>query len=233
MNGVPYIGDVSLSNLEYKDLSMQKNGAKVAYVTTVKGSSSYNDRLRFQLNKDTNILATATWGLSKILPGQDASKRMLELTIEDEETFNTLTKLDNMNIQVAVDNSETWFKKKLDVQTIKDMYVPIVKPRAKIEFKDSVKVKVKCEELPTEIWVVQEEIDNVIKYTVGTLEDLSKGTKILAIVETSGLWFMSRQFGMSFTAKQLLVWPNKITTGINAFTLSEGQSLMEVDQTSM
>ena len=43
--------------------------------------------------------------------------------------------------------------------------------------------------------------------------------------ETVGLWFMSRQFGMSLTATEILVWPNRRSTGIDAFTLGSDTKL--------
>ena len=92
--------------------------------------------------------------------------------------------------------------------------------------KPTVRVKVKSGDYPTNIYVVTDTDENGnITYTQGTPEDLTRKVRCLVMVETVGLWFMSRQFGMSLTATQILVWPNRRSTGIDAFTMSSSTKL--------
>ena len=216
----------NISNIEYKPPANNRSGGKVVHVSTVPGSQDWKDRLRFQMSPDeTTGLQTAVWGLSTPLQGQDASRRALELSIESDELHAYLSKLDAMNVETATKQSENWFRKQFDESTVQGMYVPLVKSAMKAGFKDTVRVKVKMDgDYPTKIFVVQPVEggdDSVLRYRPGTGDDLTKNSKCLVIVETVGLWFMSKQFGMSLNATEILVWPHRRVTGIGAFTMRD------------
>jgi hypothetical protein len=232
MANTSFVTSIDLDSLEYKQPLSQKHGAKVVYVSTVPNSTDWKDRMRFQMSEDAQTnLQSAVWGLSTPLQGQDQSRRTLELTVESPSLFDFLKKLDEKNIESAFKYSETWFKKQLDKTQLEQMYVRVLKERTKEEYKDTVRVKVKCQDYPTNIWLVDDIDENgKIKYSPGGPDDLTKGVKLLALVETSGLWFMSRQFGMSLTATDLLVWPNKRPSGINAFNLGPGKTLIKTNK---
>lgn len=224
---------IDVAALEYKEPQNNKNGGKVVSVSTIPGSLDWKDRIRFQMseNEKTN-LQTAVWGLSTPMPGQDASRRTLELTIESKTLENFLSKLDERNVKIACDKSPNWFKKEMDEPTIRQMYVNIVKPPPRPDAKSSLRVKVKCGEYPTNVYVVKDDADGKLVYTKGGPDDLQKNVKCMVMVETSGLWFMSRQYGMSLTATEILVWPNRRTTGIDAFTLTNDVCLRKVVETN-
>lgn len=215
-----FCDSISVEKLDYRPPAANRSGGKVVHVYTVPGSREWEHRIRFQMSEDqTKNLQNAVWGLSSPLPGQDASRRTLELSIESPTLLKFLDDLDKKNIDVAKQNSPEWFKKNLDEDAIKNMYVYLVKQPSKEGQKPTVRVKVKCtEQYPTNIFVVQSCEGNELKYTKGTPEDLTKNSKCMAIVESVGLWFMSRQFGMSLTATDILVWPNRRMSGIDAFT---------------
>lgn len=213
--------DINVSNLEYKALSVQKNGGRSVLVVMAPGSS---ERLHFQMseNEETN-LQTAVWALSSPIAGADASKRNFELAIESPELLAFLEALDEKNVQTAVAQSQAWFRKDLDRESIEQMYMPIVKRPTKDDQKPSMKVKVRVTEKPTEIFVHHGKTDGYIDYTKGTPDDLVRNAKCMAVVETTGLWFMSRQFGMSLIATSLLVSkPRRMATGVDAFMFSSG-----------
>jgi len=224
-----FVDRINLDALEYKQPITQKNGSKAVYVSSVKGSNDLKDRLRFQMSEDNETnLQNAVWGLSQPLAGQDASRRSLELTVESPVLKQFLIDLDRKNIETATTCSELWFKKQLDQPSIESMYSPLFKPRQKETFKDSVKIKVKCADYPTNIWIVDDIVDGEMLCKRGQPEDLTKGIKVLAMVETSGLWFMPRQFGMSLTATDLLIWTNNTVGGLKGFTLKEGSTIKKV-----
>lgn len=191
-------------------------------VSTVPGSTDWKDRIRFQMSEDNKTnLQQAVWGLSTPLQGQDPSRRTLELTVESPELLTFLQNLDEQNIKTAVNSSQEWFRKEMDFNSIKPMYVPLAKEAQKKDQKATVRVKVKCGDYPTNIYVVEDVDDNGnITYSKGSVDDLTKNVKCLVMAETVGLWFMSRQFGMSLTATDIMVWPNRRSTGIDAFTMS-------------
>ena len=219
--------EIDVNALEYKPPTNNRSGGKVVHVSTVPGSSDYKHRIRFQMSEsDKQNLQTAVWGLSTPLPGQDASRRTLELTIESPALLGFLEGLDTKNVDTAINSTQDWFRKTVDPDQIRNMYVKLVKEPQKVDNKPTVRVKVKCGEYPTNIYLVQDsDADGNLTYSKGTPDDLSRNVKCLVMVETVGLWFMSRQFGMSLTATEILVWPNRRNTGIDAFSLSSSTKL--------
>ena len=218
---------VDLNVLEYKPPTNNRSGGKVVNVSTVPGSSDFKDKIRFQMSEsDKENLQTAVWGLSTPMQGQDAARRTLELTVESPELHKFLDTLDEKNIQMAVDKSQEWFKKTMTKEAVDPMYVRMLKPPSKPDAKPTVRVKVKCADYPTNVYIVTDtDSDGNLTYVRGTHEDLTRNVKCLVIAETVGLWFMSRQFGMSLTATEILVWPNRRSTGIDAFNLSDKTKL--------
>ena len=164
------------------------------------------------------------------MQGQDPTRRQLELTVESPDLKEFLTNLDRKNVDVASEKSQDWFKKTLDRSSVEGMYIQMCRDPVKEGDKHTVKVKVNCgPQRPTNVYVVTstDEQGN-ISYVKGTHDDLTKGIKALVIVETNGLWFMNRTFGMSLNATEIMVWPQrKASTGIAAFTLSKAVKLRE------
>ena len=222
---------IDVDALEYKAPTSNRSGGKVVHVSTVPGSSDWKDRIRFQMSEDDKQnLQTAIWGLSTPLPGQDTARRTLELSIESPDLMAFLQKLDAKNLATAVSQSPEWFRKTLDADAIKQMYVHLIKEPSKADQKPTVRVKVKCgDTYPTNIYVVTDtDAEGNLTYVKGTPDDLARNVKCLVMVESVGLWFMSRQFGMSLTATEILVWPNRRSTGIDAFTITGGTKLTQV-----
>lgn len=50
----------------------------------------------------------------------------------------------------------------------------------------------------------------------------------LAIVDSSGLWFASRTFGMSLVITDIMVWPSERAGGVSSFSLSSDAQLAKV-----
>ena len=226
--------NINIDQLEYKAPTNNRSGGKVVHVSTVPGSLEWKDRLRFQMSENNTVnLQTAVWGLSTPLAGQDASRRTLELTIESPDLLQFLNKLDDNNLTTAKNSSPDWFKKDLKEDQIRNMYVHLVKPPQKEDTKATIRVKVKCNDYPTNIYTVKSEENGNLTYVKGSVDDLQKNVKCMVMVETVGLWFMSRQFGMSLTATEILVWPNKRATGISAFTFNDQTTLLKGDEQSI
>ena len=230
-----FCDNIDIERLEYKPPTSNRNGGKVVHVSTIPGSTDWRDRIRFQMSENENTnLQNAVWGLSTPLPGQDASRRTLELSIESPELQKFLERMDEHNLRTASANAQDWFKKPLGEEAIKGMYARLVREPQKADQKPSVRVKVKCAEYPTNIYVVDgTDLDGNLTYSKGTPEDLTRNAKCLCMVETMGLWFMSRQFGMSLTASEILVWPNRRPSGIAAFTMSKQPKLSQSPATPL
>lgn len=213
--------DIKCDTLEYKNPVKNKMGGTVVYVSTVPGKSDFNTRLRFQMSCDACDTQEAVWDVSA--PPENPTKKTLELTITPQlQSF--LEKLDKRNEDEAVQNCGQWFPKvkQASEPVIRGMYKTILKQESG---RDDYTVKVKIrsgEAYPTKIWRVTDEKEGKIQTAAGSEDLLKKGSKIMVIVDTPGLWFMTNQYGMSLTATDVIVWPVKSVTGLDAFFLGEG-----------
>ena len=225
--------DIQIHALEYKEPRPNpQTGGKTVGVSTVPGSTDYSHRLRFQMSPDCHTdLQTALYGLSTPMPGQtEDRRRTLELSVDSSELLEFLTALDQKNVDSATANSETWFKKSMDRATIENMYNGIVRQPSSAEYKPTVRTKVKiADRTNTSVWVVQGEGGGDLQYTRGTHSDISKGCKCMVLVETAGLWFASKQFGMSLVVTDIMVWPTQRTF----FKFGEGIKGREVTPTPL
>lgn len=226
--------DIQVQTLEYKEpRNNPQTGGKMVNVSTVPGSNDYNHRLRFQMSPDCHTdLQTALYGVSTPMPGQlEDRRRTLELSVDNPELLTFLTELDNKNIDVATSNSESWFKKSMDRHTVENMYHSVLRMPSSADYKPTVRTKVKiAERTNTNVWVVMSGEDKEeLQYARGTSADITKGCRCMVIVETSGLWFASKQFGMSLVVTDIMVWP---TPRPQFFYLGHGVKSREVSSES-
>ena len=227
MSSIRTFFDVDLDNLEYKSPTKNAKGGTMVYMSTVQGSSDPAHRLKFQMSKDNKgSLQYAVWGLQNDMAGSDVARKTLDVTI-DGELVEFLKKLDAKNIEAAASSCDKWFKKSLDKSTIENMYSPLVKLPFREGASHQTKVKITVEgKYSTKIWIVKEEGDK-LEYVKGSHHDLTKGCKMMIIAESTGLWFMTKQFGCSLNATDIMVWPNRQTGGISSFVLAPQTVLSE------
>lgn len=222
--------EIDIDAFEYgTEVNTNKNtGAKSVHVSTQAGSNSPEHKLRFQLGSYDAELMRAPFGVSKMMQGQENNtRRDLDLSIDSDEMLDFLRKLDERNLHAAVEHSQDWFKKNLDKAVLKDRFKTLVKDAAKIEFRPTVKTKLVVDAergTNTQFFLVTKSTPStgdstgrVEEYVPATMADLQKGSKVIVIVETNGMWIGANQFGMSLNATHVLIWPNRQVQGIEAF----------------
>lgn len=221
--------EIDIDALDYGALESQRSGQKTVRVSTVTGSTNWDDQMQFSMSRSEKDRQTTTWGLSAPMPGAESMKRSMDLVIETPEVLEFLQRLDEKNKQMAVSQSQTWFRKSLDEDAVEQMYTPLVKKGAKENMKPTVKVKVQVSgDRPTPITVMEWGEGNTLNHREGGPDDIVRNSKCIVHIKTSGLWFMSRSFGMSFNVTSMLVWkPRVMSKGIDAFTFSKGIQLKE------
>ena len=226
----PNFKDFDLNNLNYgSEVMTNKNtGAKSIYTSTQPGSNDSAHKVRFQMGIYDTDLLRAPFGVSKLMPSQDpnSTRRDLDLSIDSEDLLTFLRRLDEQNLEAAVQHSMDWWKKPLDKAVLRDRFKPIVKEPNKAEYRPTAKTKliVGADRNNTQIFLVTKETPStpetpgtIQEYVPITMADIPKGCKALAVVETNGLWLGANQFGMSLMVTHLLVWPTRQTRGIEAF----------------
>lgn len=227
---------VDLETLDYKkELNVNKmNGSKSVYCSTQKGSNDPQHRLRFQMAEygggDKEIMR-AVYGVSTPLQGQPDSRRALDLSIDSDELLAFLMKLDARNKAAALENAQEWFKKPLTAAEVEAFYVPIVKQSTKAEYRPTARTKLIMDtgRNDSQLFMVTKETPaaggakaRIDGYEPVGVNDIQKGCRTIPIVETNGLWFAQKSFGMSLVITHLLVWPKRQVSGIEAFMLPGG-----------
>eukprot|EP00965_Chrysotila_dentata_P021927 725748-Pleurochrysis_carterae.AAC.2 len=213
MHTIPFIGDLDLSCLQYSDrLIINRNGGKTLPLSYKDEKHPNIDRLRFQTSADTRSpLLKLSFNVSLPLAQQvDQSRKTLDISIDKAQhaqLHHMLECIDARNIDECTTHSQEWFKKTMDRETVKEMYVPLLRKSVNDGYNDIARFKIRVGENPTDIQVVLSEDDETIVRAPGDINDVVKGCRILAIVEINSMWFMTRQFGMSMVISKLLVWP--------------------------
>lgn len=220
---------LDVTRLEFKPPTKNPKGMKSVLVTTVPGSSDPQHRIRFQMSGQ-NDLQTIIWGLSAppngVEPGTNV-RYTLDLTVDSPELAKKLKEIDEKLVEGGVANATEWFGAAKDRAAVENAYVPLFRPPYKDGVSPSVRTKVSTGERATTVWVVKSESEGSLQYYKGSEADLTKGSKCMAMVESSNLWFINKQFGMSLNVTDIIVWPNKRASGIHAFKLP-GVQLKEV-----
>lgn len=127
-----------------------------------------------------------------------------------------LRSIDELLVSIAHEKSETWFKKKIGIETIKEFYSPILKdPKDLSQYAPHFKTK-----------LVQtgKNITQYYNQFGETIErDTFKSNFACALMNTFGIWFAGKSFGMSFRNNQLAVFQEDknftsfaIDTGFNS-----------------
>tara|TARA_B100001142_G_C14049724_1_gene545400 strand:- start:29 stop:712 length:684 start_codon:yes stop_codon:yes gene_type:complete len=138
-------------------------------------------------------------------------RKNMELSVDDASVAKFFQKLDTQNIDVATANSEKWFKKKLSRDAVEQMYRTSCSPDPNGKYAPLLRVKVgtAAAHMPTRIFVARATgTGGKMKYTPGTIDDVTPFSHVTPIVSIGGMWFMSKGFGMSLTCTDLLVYPS-------------------------
>lgn len=157
----------------------------------------------------------APFGVSEPVGGGYTERKTLDLEV-DGELAGRLKAIDAVVVAEAIKRPVDFFGKKLDEAAVRQMHQPLV--TAKEGYTPTVRTKVKLgAKAPTAVRIVSGER----KYRRGTLEEVTKGSKVMAIVNMSSVWFASKMFGVSLSVDQLVVWPGA-GSGVEAFAGLEG-----------
>lgn len=139
------------------------------------------------------------------------SRRNLELSADDLKLQEWVGKFDELNIAKAHENSEKWFRKSLSKEALSELYRQCLQKSSKDPDKFAPLVRLKVSESgksPTNVFVVYKDPESgEEKYKRGTVDDINRNAHIVPICEVSGLWFVSKGFGATLVATDILCWP--------------------------
>jgi hypothetical protein len=206
--------DVDVSKICFGDAVTNNNGQKVVPISMIGSQFNYDSRLRFQLGDDEDSLLCSPWGLSTPMPGSDPLRRNLEFEVTPEME-EKLKAIDDFITKAASERSMAFFK----TETLKKEYTPLV--RVDKNGRKMVRIKVIMPGAQAKPTTVEELVDvqGEAVHRPLAAEKIGKNTQLLAVVDTQGIWSSHAQFGLSLTARGLLVRIPASKEGISMFSL--------------
>lgn len=199
--------DVDLTKITYGTPRTLDNGGKVVYLA---------------LNNKPWIMQTpeltAPFGVSKWSPdARSPEKYTLELSFKGRETresikafYNTMKALDKKLVSDAMQNSTAWLKKKFNnLDVVEALFTPCVrsaKDKATGEFTDKYPPTFRVS-LPFKDGKLACTVYNAKREEIDLDAVVTKGARVTAIVQCTGIWVAGGKFGCSWKALQLKVVP--------------------------
>ena len=183
----------------------QKGGMSVY----IDNSVTDKRRPRIQCVTDNELPLKAPFGASCFEQNSASTRLNLELTIENPALLDFLQALDRHIPTVARRNCSAWFKKELSEAEILSMYRPVVNAKENSNFPPMMRSKINVASGRNQVRVHKAlDTGSGMSHTKGTIDDITNDASYWPIIEISGMWFMSRQFGVSIVCTELLVFPS-------------------------
>lgn len=215
--GIKTIHEVmhEIPNWHYQEPRKSKNNC----VTTlfINPREGVATPIRFQVSMPNPLnpvgRCRAPFGISAPFEGGggDPKKRNFAFTLESSEMLEFFEAIDANILRKAEENSQSWFRKKMDPDTIRSQYHFCVSGKDDPKYKPLVSTKVIYDEDPAQVKVfivVGGGLDDTrVEYRVGSPTDITPFDEVVPIVEITGMYFMSKQFGVSLRTTHILLFP--------------------------
>jgi len=197
-----YVG--KLGDIVYKAQGKTQKGGVVVYFRPNKSTES---NMRIQLQTADEPRCKTPFATSAYDDDGTATRKNLELSLENESLVKFFQEFDEQNIQAAIDHKD-WFKKTFTEAQIRNMYYPLLtyditgkgySPRLHTKVNTEGKNKVNV--------LLYTEENGCPEYRPGNESDIQRYSECMVICEASGLWFQSKQFGMSLVCTDVIIFP--------------------------
>jgi hypothetical protein len=178
------------------------------------------ERICFQATaQEGEPRCVAPFGISKPYdPAKegDSNKRNFELNMHSENLRKFLQALDENTIRQAIANYDTWFggddkkrKKQLTEADIRGMYRPLIQEGdSEKKYADIFRTKVVISgDNMLRVFVYKGMVNGHPVCVEGRLSDVTQFVECVPIIEVVGMWFMSKQFGLSLTTTDVVIFP--------------------------
>ena len=130
----------------------------------------------------------------------------LDLQIQHKSEMKSfIEELDKTVIDTACQNSFSWFKKSIHESVIKELYKPQLKQNG--DYLPLMRVKLPFKKGEFDGKIFNENNEEI------PIHEITKGCEVQAILESTGVYFVSNEFGLSWKVNQLKVFPSQKLTG--------------------
>ena len=196
----------SASNLSCEDVKTNSLGGKVVYL-------KHNDQKKLTMQTP---LVSAPFGLSTYTDEKtgitkysiDMSFKGMDSDPKIQTFHDKMAELDNHILELAEKNSKEWLGKKMSKEVVEALYRPVVKQAKDPEkYAPTMKMKItngRNGEMNVEAYdSTRNKMD---------MKELTQGSRIRCLIECSSIWFVNKQFGVSWRLVQVEVHkPDKIS----------------------
>ena len=175
------INEIDLNNLSFSEPSINTSGARTVYVK--------NGARRIQLFTPKSQLV---FGINDY--NSDSKRFSLHIMLHDSPFKEFLTNFNETILNNALSNNTSWFGKNIPIDIIKNLFYS----KNDSIFKARLPTKNDC-------------FDGNVYDAHGNVVDLSlvkSGCFVELLIECTGLYFIAKEFGVSWKILQIKVYPN-------------------------
>jgi hypothetical protein len=194
------IEDLDVTKFVYSEPKINAMGGQSVYIS----ANELNDKIVIQTPK-----CSLPFGLNSF-DANGETKYSLDISLRGDHTpmqnFKSfLQNFDDNNSNVALEKSNSWFKKQLDSSVIDEIYRNTLKTQK--NYAPLVKLKV-----PTKNGKFLGDVFDQNKNKVD-LSCIQRGCTVQAIIECVGMYFIAKEFGITWKVVQLKVYPPNRLSG--------------------
>lgn len=210
---------VNLDNMRFSDVKKNSHGGNMIYIKYHNDENNREERFTFQTPK-----MACPFGLSESKPNEgEAPKYSLELSFGNpsramQRYHKIVGDFDEKMKNVSIENCKAWFKRtKMSMDIANENYTNHLRRYKDPEtgeftgkYADTVRFK-----LPqTDSGAFRTEFydEEGMRIEIASPEDLkkyvTKGCKVIAIVQCSSVWFVNGKYGVSWSVVQAQLFPS-------------------------
>lgn len=181
------------------------------------------DPITFQLCAHGKDVLDCPFGIQSPHGEEKTDRYNMAISVTNPDLLAFINKMDSCLKKLGVENSESWFKKTIDMDGINHFYKSALAPAIN-DYAALLKVKVARGEVVVEKLVVSETGEST---TIScTVDDITKKSKLMVAVKIRQMWFMNnRQYGITLNATNILIIADghdRSGNGPTSFYLGEG-----------
>lgn len=194
--------ELPVSDITYNAPKQNQHGGNMV------GLSYNNYKIVMQIPK-----ASIPFGVNSLTTEKGEERKSLDISFRGmennkalQEFFEWVKDLDERNKNMAVQNSEVWLKKKMSYEVVSELYKPLVNDKSD-KYPATMRFKVPTNqmgEFTGDVFAPDR--------TKMTLDDVTKGSEVSLIVEIQPMWFVNKQFGITFRIAQMKLFKKQSLT---------------------
>ena len=194
MTSVLNFANIDVSQISFSEPKTNVRGGQSIWL-------SYNgQKLILQVPK-----GKCPFGLGKQQFEEDAPKYDVSLSLGGSEKMNEfrefVTALDERIKSCAVDQSKEWFGKKMQANVIEEFYKPMVVESKKGDYAPTMKFKMPYYDDKFTATIFNDKKEEV------DVDMITKGSQVTLIAKVTSMWFVGKQFGVTWQVMQAKVFP--------------------------